>query len=41
LVGVASQVVQQNVPVVIAMQYPVSNAVAVAFAEEFYQRWVN
>ena len=38
LVGVASQVVQRNVPVVIAMQYPVSNAVAVAFAQEFYHR---
>ena len=37
-VGVASQVVQRNVSVVMAMQYPVRNAVAVAFAEEFYRR---
>lgn len=38
-VGVASQVVQHNVPVVVAMQYPVDNNVAVAFAEQFYRRW--
>ena len=38
LVGVASQVVQRNVPVVIGMQYPISNLAAVAFAEEFYHR---
>lgn len=38
LLGVASQIVQRNVPVVVAMQYPISNAAAVAFAEEFYQR---
>ena len=37
-VGVASQVVQRNVPVVVAMQYPISNSVAVAFAGEFYRR---
>jgi ATP-dependent Clp protease ATP-binding subunit ClpC len=38
LVGVASQVVQRNVPVVIGMQYPISNSAAIAFAEEFYRR---
>jgi CHAT domain-containing protein len=37
-VGVASQIVQRNVPVVVAMQYPVSNAVAVTFSEAFYRR---
>lgn len=37
-VGVASQIVQRNVPVVVAMQYPVSNVVAVTFSEEFYRR---
>ncbi len=37
-VGLASQVVQRNVPVVIAMQYPVSNVVAITFAEELYRR---
>ncbi len=37
-VGVASQVVQQNIPVVAAMQYPVSNATAQRFALEFYER---
>lgn len=36
--GVASQIVQQNVPVVIAMQYPISNNVAITFSEEFYRR---
>lgn len=35
-VGVASQIVQQNVPVVIAMQYPISNATGATFAQEFY-----
>jgi hypothetical protein len=38
LTGVASKVVQRNVPVVVAMQYPVSNAAALAFACQFYQR---
>lgn len=38
LVGIASQVVQQNVPVVVAMQYPISNLSASIFAEEFYRR---
>lgn len=37
-VGVASQVVQQNIPVVAAMQYPVSNTTAQRFALEFYER---
>ncbi len=37
-VGVASQIVQRNLPVVVAMQYPISNAAATKFAEEFYQR---
>lgn len=38
LVGVASHIVQRNVPVVVAMQYPISNMAAVTFVEEFYQR---
>ncbi len=37
-VGVASRVVQQNIPVVLAMQYPVSNSTASRFARRFYQR---
>lgn len=37
-VGVASQIVQRNVPVVVGMQYPISNHAAVTFAEEFYHR---
>lgn len=36
--GVASQIVQQNIPVVVAMQYEVSNATARRFAREFYTR---
>lgn len=36
--GVASQVVDQNIPVVIAMQYLVSNATARRFGREFYRR---
>jgi hypothetical protein len=36
-VGVASRVVQQNIPVVVAMQYEVSNVTAVRFALKFYQ----
>lgn len=35
-VGVASQVVEQNIPIVVAMQYKVSNAVAQSFALKFY-----
>ena len=37
-VGVASQVVQQAIPVVVAMQYEVTNATAQRFALEFYAR---
>ncbi len=37
-VGVASQIVQQDVPVVVAMQYEVTNAAAQRFALEFYER---
>lgn len=37
-VGVASQIVQQNIPVVVAMQYVISNASARRFAREFYTR---
>lgn len=37
-VGIASRVVQQNIPVVVAMQYPVSNSTASRFAQRFYQR---
>ena len=36
-VGVASRIVQQNIPVVVAMQYEVSNSTAVRFALRFYQ----
>jgi hypothetical protein len=38
LTGVASKVVQHNTPVVVAMQYPISNAGALAFARTFYAR---
>lgn len=37
-VGVASKVIQQNVPVVVAMQYEISNLTAQHFAMEFYKR---
>lgn len=37
-VGVASHVVQQNIPVVVAMQYQVKNMIARRFALEFYKR---
>jgi hypothetical protein len=37
-VGVASKVVQQNVPVVVAMQYEVTNSTASRFALRFYQQ---
>ena len=37
-VGLASRVVQQNIPVVVAMQYEVSNATASRFARRFYQQ---
>ena len=36
-VGVASRIVQQNIPVVVAMQYEVSNMTAIRFALKFYQ----
>ncbi|BAZ13842.1 hypothetical protein NIES4071_56820 [Calothrix sp. NIES-4071] len=36
--GVASRVVQQNIPVVTAMQYEVSNATASRFACSFYKK---
>lgn len=37
-VGVASQIVQQNIPVVVAMQYQISNSSAQTFVLEFYNR---
>lgn len=37
-VGVASRIVQQNIPVVLAMQYEVSNSTASRFARKFYQQ---
>lgn len=37
-VSVASKIVQQNIPVVVAMQYEVSNLTASQFAYEFYER---
>lgn len=37
-IGVASQVVQQQIPIVVAMQYAVSNATALRFAGTFYER---
>jgi formylglycine-generating enzyme required for sulfatase activity len=37
-VGVASRVVQQNIPVVMAMQYEVTNATASIFARRFYKQ---
>ncbi len=37
-VGVASHVVQQSIPVVVAMQYQVKNMIARRFALEFYKR---
>ncbi|MCP4398396.1 MAG: CHAT domain-containing protein, partial [bacterium] len=36
--GIASRIVQQNVPVLVAMQYQVSNSTATQFALEFYRR---
>jgi CHAT domain-containing protein len=35
---VASRIVQHNIPVVVAMQYEISNKSAVAFAKEFYRQ---
>ncbi|MCP2728539.1 CHAT domain-containing protein [Limnofasciculus baicalensis] len=37
-VGVASSIVQQNIPVVVAMQYEVTNSTAKRFALRFYQQ---
>ena len=37
-VGLASRVVQQNIPVVVAMQYEVSNSTASRFARRFYEQ---
>jgi formylglycine-generating enzyme required for sulfatase activity len=36
--GVASRVVQQNIPVVVAMQYDVSDSIASRFARRFYKQ---
>lgn len=36
--GVASKIVAQSIPVVVAMQYKVQNATANAFSTEFYRR---
>jgi formylglycine-generating enzyme required for sulfatase activity len=36
--GTASKIVQMNIPVVVAMQYEVSNITASEFVEEFYER---
>jgi hypothetical protein len=36
--SVASQIVGQNIPVVVAMQYEITNAAARKFAREFYRR---
>lgn len=38
LTGVASKIVQRNAPVVVAMQYPITNAAALLFARKFYER---
>lgn len=40
-VGLASQLVQRNIPVVIAMQYEISNLTAQRFALKFYQRLID
>ncbi|MEQ8387026.1 MAG: CHAT domain-containing protein [Coleofasciculus sp. A1-SPW-01] len=37
-VGVASKIVQQNIPVIVAMQYEVTNVTASRFAYHFYER---
>ncbi len=36
--GVASRIVQQNIPVVVAMQYDVSDSIASRFASRFYKQ---
>lgn len=35
--GVASAIVRAGVPVVVAMQFPISDKAAVTFADQFYQ----
>lgn len=40
LVGVASHIVQQGIPVVVAMQYEISNSTALRFALGFYKSLV-
>lgn len=40
-VGVASRVLQQNIPVVVAMQYEVTNSTASRFSCRFYQQLVQ
>ena len=37
-VGVASSIVEQNIPVVLAMQYEVTNSTASRFARSFYEK---
>lgn len=37
-VGVASQIIEQNIPVTVAMQYQISNATARRFVSEFYRQ---
>ncbi|MEH1780348.1 MAG: CHAT domain-containing protein [Nostoc sp.] len=37
-VSIASRIVQQNIPVVVGMQYKISNIAASQFAYEFYER---
>ena len=39
--GVASRIVQQNIPVVVAMQYEVTNATANRFSRKFYEEILN
>lgn len=36
--GVAAKIVAENIPVVVAMQYEISNAIASLFSYEFYKR---
>lgn len=37
-VGVASHIIEQNIPVVVAMQYEITNSTASRFARHFYQQ---
>ncbi|NEQ81679.1 MAG: CHAT domain-containing protein, partial [Moorea sp. SIO2I5] len=37
-VGIASSIIEQNIPVVVAMQYQVTNSTANRFARRFYQQ---